>query len=69
VLHRGGSAGHLRDRATSHRRCLEPLASHPTPRPLWPGLLHVQGHRVVEEAYEVKGRDLEDSPPGRAGSP
>jgi hypothetical protein len=24
VLHRGGSAGHLRDRATSRRRCLAP---------------------------------------------
>jgi hypothetical protein len=30
VLRRDGSAGHLRDRATSRRRCLAPLASHPT---------------------------------------
>ena len=46
MLRCGGSAGHLRDRATSHRSCLAPPASHPTPRLLCPGLLHVQGHRV-----------------------
>jgi hypothetical protein len=37
VLRRGGSAGHLRDRATSRRRCLAPLAPHRTPRALWCG--------------------------------
>jgi hypothetical protein len=31
VLDRGGTAGHLRDGATSQRRCLAPLACHPTP--------------------------------------
>src|SRR3954451_18483401 len=39
VLRRGWAAGHLRNRATPHRSCLAPLASHPTPRPLCPGLL------------------------------
>jgi hypothetical protein len=39
VMPRGGSAGHLRDRATSRRRCPAPPASQPTSRPLWPGLL------------------------------
>jgi hypothetical protein len=37
VLRRGGTAGHLRDRATSQRSCLAPLASHLTPCPLRPG--------------------------------
>jgi len=36
VLCRGGSAGHLRDRPTLRWSCLAPLASHATPRPLWP---------------------------------
>jgi hypothetical protein len=33
VLGRGGSAGHLRDRATSHRSCPVPVTSGPTPSP------------------------------------
>src|SRR5438132_973845 len=39
ALRRGGSAGHLRDLTKVRRSCLAPLASHPTPCPLWPGLL------------------------------
>ena len=36
ALRLGGSAGHLRDRATSHRNRLVPVTSDPTPRPVCP---------------------------------
>src|SRR5918998_2229250 len=36
MLRRGGTASYRRDRATSRRRFLAPLASHPTPRPPGP---------------------------------
>jgi hypothetical protein len=48
VLRRGGSAGHLRDRATSRRSCPAPLASGPTPSPLWPSPLRLRPRPAVE---------------------
>jgi hypothetical protein len=56
----GGSAGHLRDRATSPRSCLMPLAS-PTPRPLCPVCFSFKAIEFVEEAYELKGREQDES--------
>src|SRR5512133_386433 len=47
VLRRRGSAGHLRDRATSRRSCPAPLASGPTPSPLWPSPLRLRRDGVT----------------------
>ena len=60
MLRRGGTAGHMQDRATSHRSCLAPLASHPTPRPLCPVCSTFKDIELVEEAYVLKGREQHD---------
>ena len=67
VLRRGGSAGHLRDRATSHRSCLAPLASRPHSASALPRSAHeLPTYEKASSANPdiVFGRQAQEEPSG-----